>query len=535
MTEPSAGPAALSSATRRGTGNATEPVTFGSILFLGDVRPTPGQLDEPQFFRDLNIDQIVDSVVAGREFYDLRPFFHAPLTDVDAIHYRHEVLRDLERPALRDGIDEFAEKMRHMRDCLTMAAKLRYRYQKERLFLDAVMTYGAAVSSLARDLRLGSPSSRGLLAFRECVAAYADSGGFADLYAEASQLDKNLSGIKYCLNIKGNRVRVSKYADELDYSNEVRETFEKFRQGDVKDYRTRFSTLLEMDHVEAGILQLVARLYPQVFQALDAFCERYQRYADDVVNRFDREVQFYLAYLDYLAPLRKTGLSFCYPDVSADTKEVYVADTFDLALARKLVSDHAPLVGNDVRLQGAERLLVITGPNQGGKTTFARTFGQLHYLASIGCLVPGRDARGFLARDLLAHFEREEDLSNLSGKLQDDLQRIHRLLQRATGSSVIILNEIFTSTTPADGLYLSMKILKQVAALESLCVCVTFLDELASFSPTTVSMVSMVVTENPAQRTFKVIRRPADGFAYAAAIADKYGLTYDRVKARVSA
>src|SRR5450631_3106599 len=99
-----------------------------------------------------------------------------------------------------------------------------------------------------------------------------------------------------------------------------------------------------MDHVEAGILQLVARLYPEAFQALDAFSDRYQRYTDDVVDRFDREVQFYLAYLDYLAPLRKAGLSFCYPDVSADAKEVYAADTFDLALARKLVSDRAPVV-----------------------------------------------------------------------------------------------------------------------------------------------------------------------------------------------
>ena len=534
MTGPPAGLAPDTPAAHEGPGDDGPALAFVTILFPGDGSLTSGQLEEPEYFRDLNIDQIVDSVLAGRDFYDLRRFFLASPGSVDAVRYRQEVLRDLERGELRAGIDAFAERMQHMRERLAMAAKLREPYQRERLFLDAIVTYGDAVRSLSGDLRLDDLSSRGLLAFREYVAAYSGSGEFSDLCVQARHLAEALSGVRYCLSIKGNRVRVSKYDDEPDYSNEVRATFTKFKRGDVRDYRSRFSTLLEMDHVEAGILQLVARLYPELFEALDQFCERHRHFADGLVERFDREVQFYLAYLDYIAPLRKAGLSFCYPEVSADSKDVSVADTFDLALARKLVSGQVPVICNDVQLHGPEWLLVITGPNQGGKTTFARTFGQLHYLAGLGFLVPGRDARVFLASGLLTHFEREEDLANLSGKLQDDLQRIHRLLQEATGGSVIILNEIFTSTTPADALYLSTKILAQVAALDSLCACVTFLDELASFSPATVSMVSMVDPDDPARRTFKVIRRPADGIAYAAAIADKYGLTYDRVRARVT-
>ena len=178
-----------------------------------------------------------------------------------------------------------------------------------------------------------------------------------------------------------------------------------------------------MNHVEARVVELVARLYPDAFAALERFRERHGDFVDETIGRFDREVQFYVAWLEHAGRLRGRGLELCLPRVSDRSKEVTPATHTTSRWRTSWSRERSEVVVNDFRLDEPERIIVVTGPNQGGKTTFARTFGQLHHLAASAARCRAREARLFLFDRLFTHFERQEDI--------DDLQRQARGRARA--------------------------------------------------------------------------------------------------------
>lgn len=511
-------------------------MSFNSILFkeTEDIISTGSpDTEEPGFFVNLNLDQVINAVTAGKEEYDLKPFFYYPLKDADYIKYRQEIFQDLEKEMLLDNIRSFAQKMITIRQYRSMIEKLYYKCHKQGWFLESVIVYCDAVQSLLRDLTSAKLKSRGFRNLRKFLENYTGSEDFKSLLSETQSIKTRLSALNFSVIINENKVSVRKYEQETDYTPEIEKTFAKFREGAVKDYLCKISIQSGMNHIDAAILEFVAKLYPDVFLNLDNYCKNYHDFENETLKSFDREIQFYIAFLEYIAKIKRPNLKFCYPHIAVNDKEIYSHEGFDLALANKSAKGKSDVVCNDFYLKGRERVFVVSGPNQGGKTTFARAFGQMHYLASLGCPVPGKDARLFLFDKLFTHFETVEDIRDLRGKLLDDLARIHHILNQATSGSIIIMNEIFTSTTLQDAVFLSEKIMEEVIRLDLLCVWITFIDELSSFSDNTVSMISRVIPENPGFRTYKILRMPADGLAYALSIAVKHNLTYNSLKERL--
>src|SRR5258708_1306227 len=181
-------------------------MTFYSILFPGAEDPQSKEVTQlPPFFKDMNLNQVIAAITAGKEGYNLKPLFYTCLPDIEVIAYRHQVLRDLEDEVLFANMKSFAQEMDKMREHLTQASKVTDDRQKQRWFLDGVGIYCAAIDRLARDLSVAKLNSAGLAAFRHTLSTYLPPNPFNPLTAETHNLTADLASIRDSTLILGSR------------------------------------------------------------------------------------------------------------------------------------------------------------------------------------------------------------------------------------------------------------------------------------------------------------------------------------------
>lgn len=160
------------------------------------------------------------------------------------------------------------------------------------------------------------------------------------------------------------------------------------------------------------------------------------------------ELSFYMGCLNLHERLSSMQVSLCFPTPANFEERIYTCKgLYDVCLALTL---GRKIVGNDLSAKPAN-LVVITGANQGGKSTFLRSIGLSQMLMQCGMFVPADSFASSVCDGLFTHFRREEDATMTSGKLDEELSRMSTIVDQLNTNSMILFNESFAATNEREG------------------------------------------------------------------------------------
>ena len=490
---------------------------------------------QSDMLKDLNLDQLVRSIAIGNYKDFVSSVLQNPLTSESDIYYRQELFKDLENESLFHEIKSLTRTLDHIDSQLVSLERLVYREQKESIFLHVMNEYCDAIASFCEVLRNSSIQSKGLQMVLCCFVEYVESSHFIEMKTLNQKLVDEIGSVRYSISFAGYTIKISKASESEDYTKALSQLFQGFLiEGKRKGHCTRFQNDNNLNSVEYSILKTVQKMYPVIFQQISDFMTKYLSYRNNMVESFRKEIQFYISYLEYLKQIKDIGMPCCYPKIVDHVEKTRIVQGYDLVLGVKLAWEKKTAVMNDFECFEDERVFVVTGPNQGGKTTFTRMLGQIHYLASLGVPVSAQVADVILCKRVFTHFEHEEVAYNDNGKLQDDLLRMHHILQHMTDHCFVIINEMLSSTSYQDAVIIGEKIIQKLEEYDCISIYVTFVDELAKREGKTVSLVSIVEEGNEKNRTFKIRRQCSDGLVYAKTLVNKYKLSYCTIKERIN-
>jgi DNA mismatch repair ATPase MutS len=201
--------------------------------------------------------------------------------------------------------------------------------------------------------------------------------------------------------------------------------------------------------------------------------------ADHVGSFFDMlrtELAFYVGCVNLHEELGQKTEPLCPPSpVTAEERRLSFRGLYDVSLA---LSMEQLVVGNDANADEQD-LVIVTGANQDGKSTFLRSIGLAQLMMQSGMFVPAESFCSSLCNGLFTHYKREEDTSMKSGKLDEELSRMSDIVDHFTPHSMILFNESFAATNEREGSEIAKQILSAFLDKPVKMVCVTHLYELA--------------------------------------------------------
>lgn len=522
-----------------------------------------------EYIEDLNLEHIFNELNSISSFIDFsihKNTFSYPCSRLSTIRYRQSIIKALyESKWLHKTIKEFTVALRDIHKKLIDVNKTRDEVKKRIFFLQMYRELLYKLQYFYNELIKGIPEdnvfNRLTVFLSEYVLPDHMSGARESLTLLQSKL-RQLYSFNIILNKKEEQIIYSAaIADDTNHNSEAPGNSVGDKLNDkltihyesvknhsfsekllsishfiLEDYDFNISVYQDVD-ITSFDKELQVRVMDRAPDVLADINRLYLQFKDfpfhDFFDMAD-ELIFYITYIDFMNIYEEAGFYFTLPDHSPDRSRMRAAGAYDLSLGinRYRTDKYNNLVSNSFAFDEDNRIFILTGANQGGKTTFLRSIGILQCLYQIGVYVPAKSATLCIVNQIYTHFSRADEASAGAGRFEKELIMLQRLLAGISPGDMFLLNEPFTSTQRSIAVVLLKYALAELSKQACYGGLVTHFFELTgrlSGSPffSLVTLVKQADSFN--ERTYVIARKPSDNKSHADDIARKCGVTYKQL------
>ncbi|MCP3956658.1 MAG: DNA mismatch repair protein [bacterium] len=473
------------------------------------------------FAEDLFVQELIRSCftlrVGGLRFEVNRAFLYNvlsdPPTEVEAVRFRQEILRELEEdPELLASLEKL------YRELSQLLAMFKQPDHAARLDINAFRLDLLKLAKWIIDWMVSDfgEARSGLRRLHDVGLAIQASDEYRTL-ADLLDYESRQSTLRLSVQMGADGELKSLLIDDIEDN-----TDNQFYRGTLKRIWDRVSMLLFYGY-RLSQKEIVGRLLREVYLKISPSLTP--------LVQMVGQIELYLATRSFKRRVEGEGLAMCLPVFDGD-RPLELNRVFNPLL----LGLERPAVPCDIHCHGRQVITVITGPNSGGKTRLLQALGLTQLLGQAGLYVPAAEANLPLIRGMFVSLVESETASQAEGRLGRELLRIRHLFESMGTPSLVILDELCSGTNPAEGTEIFSLVVRLLGRLEtSGFISTHFLDharELRDHPPEADLEFLQVETDDKLASTYQ-FRPGVAETSLAAATAERLGVSFDKLSALI--
>ena len=302
--------------------------------------------------------------------------------------------------------------------------------------------------------------------------------------------------------------------------------------------------------LEAPLFRELKEINSEYISHLDRAIRAYFKKSTEDILTFESQMSFYIGAKRIIDAVRARGLDMCRPKyLKMEERRLNAKGVFDLSFYTQMVSSDPmgslkdKIITNDCTMDDNGRFFVLTGANNGGKTTYTRAIGIIQVMAQAGIYVPCSSCEISPVDFIYTHFPKEEEVGLNTSRFTQECKQFKVTVDNATRYSMLLLNESIQSTTPTECVFIATELTKIFRCIGVRGVYATHLLELSKNldklnaevegDTKLVSIVTTVDTTADNKRLYRIVKSAPQEFGYAQTIYKKFGVSFEEVQKRM--